>query len=81
MVAQVGTRSGTGDGRQGERNSRTGSADSRSSGIAMTNAPQPASGASDSNPVSLPHLLSEVNSQVRSLIGNMQGDNPLHSGS
>ncbi|XP_062098620.1 ubiquitin-like domain-containing protein CIP73 isoform X2 [Humulus lupulus] len=69
-IHAVGTQGANGDGLQGERRSGgTGSADSGAS------ASQPAT-----NSDSLSSLLAEVNSQIRNLVGNMQGDNLVQSG-
>lgn len=56
----------------------------RPSGVAMSNAAHPAPGVSASQPASgsdsLSSFLAEVNSQIRNLVGNVQGDNTVHSG-
>lgn len=55
------------------------------SGAAMSNAAHPSPGVSASQPASdsdsLSSLLAEVNSQIRNLVGNVQGDNVVQSGS
>lgn len=58
---------------------------SHPAGIPNSSAPQPGPGItvtqSPSGSVSLSSVLAQVNSQIRNIVGNMQGDNTVQSGS